>query len=300
MNKNYMIYPLKNMRITQSYYGDASHRRHWDGVSDYSDYPIDDGGLNSTREAIYCPCDEMRVTAIRGLNNPNVTNTIWLVSTAPAVTPTFTDIVFMTLTHSTDQDLSRIKVGDIFKRGEVICYEGDDGASSFHVHIVAGRGYSDNWRENSQNKWVITGDTKRPEEVFFIDRNFTNEIWGGFLPWVTLPSDYVGIPVTRNLDVTQLEVKVTNLRARVSPSLSAESVGYISPGIYNYSEKVENDNYLWFRIDNFYVAYQPEWIKLLEYSSSSPLEWVYTSVKKENRILSLNENDQLYIKRKSN
>ena len=154
MNKNYMIYPLKTMRITQSYHGETSHRLHWYQANNYRDYPIDDGGLDSGRDPIYCPCDEMKVTAIRGLGNASVTNTIWLVSTSPVVAPTFNDIAFMTLTHSNDQDLSKIKVGDIFKRGEIICHEGSDGATSNHIHIVAGKGYCDTWIENNNHNSI--------------------------------------------------------------------------------------------------------------------------------------------------
>ena len=69
-----------------------------------------DGGKDGGREGIYCPCDEMRVTAIKGVGNKNITNTIWLVSTTKVQTPTFNDYAFMTLTHSNDSDFKNIKV----------------------------------------------------------------------------------------------------------------------------------------------------------------------------------------------
>ena len=76
MNRNYMVYPLKYMRITCRY-DEASHRKHNIGVTDgIVDYPIDDGGIDTGRDPIYCPCDEMRVTAIKGIGNNNITNTI--------------------------------------------------------------------------------------------------------------------------------------------------------------------------------------------------------------------------------
>ena len=99
MNKNYMVYPLKNMRITCRY-DEYSHAKHNIGVTDGKiDYPIDDGGKDTGKDPIYCPCDEMIVTAIRGIGSSITTNTIWLVSTTQVVTPTFTDYAFMTLTH---------------------------------------------------------------------------------------------------------------------------------------------------------------------------------------------------------
>lgn len=166
MNENYMVYPLKYMRITCRY-DEASHRKHCVNVADGKiDYPIDDGGIDTGRDPIYCPCDEMRVTAIKGIDSSS-TNTIWLVSTTPVVTPTFTDIAFMTLTHSNDSDFDDIKIGDTFKRGEIICYEGSDGTSANHIHLTCGRGSSDNWQQNSNNSWVMVGIPK-DQRMYFI------------------------------------------------------------------------------------------------------------------------------------
>ena len=86
---NYFVYPMKYMRITQSYSGTASHKLHWYNSKNYKDYPIDDGGRDSGRDGIYCPCDEMVVTQIKGVGNNKITNTIWLVSTTKVKTPTF-------------------------------------------------------------------------------------------------------------------------------------------------------------------------------------------------------------------
>lgn len=182
MNKNYMIYPMKYMRITCRY-DEGSHSKHCINVNDGKiDYPIDDGGKDIEKDPIYCPCDEMKVTEVKGVGSTS-TNTIWLVSTTKVIIPTFTDIAYISLTHSNDIDFNNIKVGDIFKRGEIICYEGTDGTQGNHIHITCGRGSSNNWIQNSNGSWVIEGDSKKTEDVFFIDRNFTKELWNGHLNW---------------------------------------------------------------------------------------------------------------------
>lgn len=261
LNDNYMIYPLKNMRITQNYLGSTSHREHTTGSP--KDYPIDEAGKDTGRDEVYCPCDEMRITAIKGIGNSD-TNTVWLVSTTKVVTPTFTDYAFMTLTHFNDSDLKNKKVGDTFKRGDIICYEGTDGASANHIHITAGRGSSNNWTKNSLGKWVITGDTKKPEDVFFIDRSFTKELWGGYITWINLPdtAKIVINQASRNQNKNQIEVLVDNLRLRTEASTTSRTVGYIRKGLYNYQETTDNENYTWYKIDNYYIASNPSWTKV--------------------------------------
>ena len=55
---NYLTYPCKNMRITQSYKGKTSHYPHTVGKP--KDYPIDEGGKDTGKDTIYCPCDEKK------------------------------------------------------------------------------------------------------------------------------------------------------------------------------------------------------------------------------------------------
>ncbi len=296
MIKNYMIYPLKNMRITCRY-DEGSHKNHNVNVKDnIVDYPIDDGGIDSGKDAIYCPCDEMRITAIRGVGNSSVTNTIWLVSTSKVVTPTFTDYVYITLTHSDDSDIRDLKIGQTFKRGEIICHEGVDGAASNHIHITCGRGESTTWKQNSNGSWVIYGNSKKPEEVFFIDRSFTNEIWGGYLPWVEL-TQRVGSPVARDTSVKQIEVIVDNLNARISPSLSSEKLGYVNRGIYNIVDSIEKEGYTWVKIDNFWIATNSDWVVFYDENKENEIKprLIFTCNETGKYIIYLEKGSKLYI-----
>ena len=259
MNNNYMTYPLKYMRITCRY-DEYSHRNHNVKVTDNNiDYPIDDGGIDSERDPIYCPCDEMRVTAIRGIGSGS-TNTIWLVSTTPVTTPTFNDIAYMTLTHSNDSDFKNIKVGDTFKRGDIICYEGTDGATNNHIHMTCGRGSSNNWKKNSNGSWIMSGDAKKPEEVFYINTKFTTILNTRNINWINLSQKTkVGSPVERNKNVEQIEVIVDNLNARNEPTKNSPTNGYINRGIYNVLETKDNEEYRWIKVEDYWIATKDEW-----------------------------------------
>lgn len=184
MDKFY--FPMETMRITQNPYGSASHHNHNLGVP--KDYPIDCAGVDGGRSAIFSPT-EMKVTNI----TTNGTNTIWLVSTKEVKTPTFEDVVFMTCTHWNDNDTAikkHNKVGSIIKKGEIICYEGTDGASANHIHICCGRGYSDNWAKNTKGSLVMTGDNKPPQEVMYRYTKFTTKVIdNGNLKWVSTDKD---------------------------------------------------------------------------------------------------------------
>lgn len=172
---NYLTYPTKVMRITQTYLGSTSHYPHTTGTP--KDYPIDEACSDAGREWFYCPCDEIKVIRIYGVGNGG-TNTIWLQSTSKVdFADSTTDYFTVQITHPDDDDLSRLSVGQKFKRGEKICREGTDGANGNHLHMSGGKGTitGNGWVLNSNNKWVLstTNGAFKPEKLFFVDRSFT-------------------------------------------------------------------------------------------------------------------------------
>ena len=180
---NYLIYPCRTMRITQSYKGKTSHLPHTEGNP--KDYPIDEGCSNTSRDYICCPCDSMTVKRTYGVGNGG-TNTIWLesdkkVSFADGTRDYFT----MLITHPDDDDLKKLSVGQSFIRKEKICREGKDGATANHLHISGGKGKiaQNGWVKNSKGKWVltVTGKTEKPENLFFVDNEFTKILSSGGL-----------------------------------------------------------------------------------------------------------------------
>ena len=189
---NYLTYPMKNMRITQNYNGKTSHYPHTVGTP--KDYPVDEGGKDTGKEKIYCPCNKMKVRRIYGVGTGG-TNTIWLESCEKV---TFadgtTDYFTMMITHPNDADLKNIKVGDYFKKGEAITSEGSDGASANHLHISGGKGRfkGNGWKKNSKGKYVLdcTGGAYKPEALFYIDPAFTTVMSKGGINFKNLPKEY--------------------------------------------------------------------------------------------------------------
>ena len=174
--KNF-TFGMKNMRITQSYNGTTSHKPHWYNSKNYADYPIDIAGIDGNKEPYYAPVD-MKVVAIIGIGT-SVTNTIWLVSAEKCNTPSGVFKPFIMLTHWNDSDpyIKNLKVGSIVKAGQPICEEGVDGATANHLHMVCGnadKSCGDGLIKNSNGKWVSKGWCMKPEEVMFIDKEFTN------------------------------------------------------------------------------------------------------------------------------
>jgi hypothetical protein len=164
------------MSISQGYTGSTSHSPHNTGSP--KDYPWDEACENSGRSPMYCPCDEMKIVKIYTKG----TNTFWLESTTKCdLADGTSDFVTLLVTHPNDSDIARLKVGQKFKRGDLICYEGTDGnATGNHFHFSAGKGKisGGGWIQNSKGKWVLTctGGGKKPETLFFIDPNFTTSV----------------------------------------------------------------------------------------------------------------------------
>lgn len=164
------------LRITQTWDGTTSHRPHWYNSRNYADYPIDIAGKDSGRDVYYATVD-MKVVAIRGIRS-TYTNTIWLVATEKCNTPSGVFTPFIALTHWNDNDeyIKNHYVGKVIKKGEPICREGTDGANANHLHLVCGnadKSLGDDVILNSNNKWVSKGYCMKPEEVMYVNTNFT-------------------------------------------------------------------------------------------------------------------------------
>ena len=127
---NYLTYPLKVMNITQGYNDNYTHKRHSEG--NLKDYPIDDACGSGNNSYFYCPCDEMVVKKVYGVGL-RASNTIWLESTTPVITPTFTDYITIMIVHPKDKDLKNVYVGRKYQRNEALFPKGADGFASSSI-----------------------------------------------------------------------------------------------------------------------------------------------------------------------
>lgn len=204
----YLTYPFKTMTITQSYLGTTSHLPHTTGYP--KDYPIDEAGKDTGRDPFYAPC-KLEVVKIYGVGNRG-TNTLWLESTEKVVLANGkTDYVTIMLIHANDSDLRGLYVGKKFNKGDIVCYEGTDGATGNHLHMAIGMGTMTDggWNQNTKGKWVLSTSrgTIKPENAFYIDPNFTTVIQTKGISFKTLPSTKTGITYTAG---DYKVVKVTN------------------------------------------------------------------------------------------
>lgn len=192
------IFPMHYMNISQSY-NKGNHKLHNEGkylIKGRKDYPIDICGMDAGRDYFYAPCD-CKITYIKAKNTLKWTNKMILVSTHPVKTPKYhTTQIFFKVVHFPYANVKKygLKVGKTFKKGQIICTEGEDSFSSGnHIHLSQGIGYANKSIYNrsilhkSTRKLVANGDNKYPQSIFFLDRKFTKKIIrDGGIKWKTI------------------------------------------------------------------------------------------------------------------
>lgn len=288
--KEYAIYPFRVMNITQNY-NQGNHVPHWKNVTNYSDKPWDEACVDSGR-SYFEPKNDFIIEEVLGLNT-SITNTVRLKSVNKLYIPykEEANYLYITLTHMNEDNLARVKQGDIIKAGTKILMEGTDGnATGNHFHITANIGKYYGLKQNNNGKWCYTYEKSLlPEEAFYVDSSYTAIKNSNGSIFKEKPTDKIGTPVSRNDKVDQVEILVDNLNARNGASKNCKKLGYINKGIYNYISKTENDGYIWYQVESgIYVASNGEWCKEL-----SKVVEADTSKKEieelNNQILSLNQ-----------
>lgn len=251
---NYLIYPTKKMYISQSYLGSYSHSKNYTGTP--NDYPIDESCGDNNRDYFYCPCDEVVIKRIWGVNSSG-TNTIWMESTSKCLLANGEeDYVTIMVIHPNDDTLKNIKVNQKFKRKEKMFIEGNDGNATgnhFHISVSIGKFNGAGWTQNSKKGWVITGKPIKPEEAFYIDSSFTTIIKSSGLIFKNIPNAIEISPVEKKFDHNQVEVIINDLYVRDNPN--GKKLGFVKIGIYDILDEKINGDYNWLQInENGWIA----------------------------------------------
>lgn len=148
------------------------------------------------------------------------------------------------------KELPIVHVGDKVVRGQRIGTQGSTGNSDGpHVHFEV----------------RLDGKKVNPVDYAFVYPNqivnaYTDAHYG--LKHYE-PIKYYGTPVARNSKVDQFKIDTDTLRARTEPNLKGKVLGYVNKGIYNVGESVRADGYIWYKIDDFWCAYDKQWAEFL-------------------------------------
>lgn len=221
---NYAIFPMQNLKISQSYKGSYSHAGNYSGTP--RDFPVDMCGKDTGREYFYAPCD-LKVCRVYGVGNKG-TNTIFLQSTAKVDMPCGkSDYLCIMCIHPNDDDLRSFKAGQTYKKGTKMFREGTDGnATGNHIHMSLGLGsfVGTGWVKNNKGAWVIrtTGGSIQPEQALYLDKFFTKVLGTAGLSFKDLPkAETQSVDSAHHLDrsLSASYITTANLRLRMGSSV---------------------------------------------------------------------------------
>ena len=247
MNKNYAIFPCKDVNITQNYNGKYSHWTQSASTNGIKSYPID---ICYGDTYLIAPC-KMKSVKMNGFwddAGANVVNQIFFQSVEKVhLANGEYDYITILATHMDDWDYDTSKIGTIYNRGEKMVNQGTDGGVAAHLDIVVGVGKTSWWVQNSYGEWVLP-NSRKPEDVFYIDPKYNKIYDTQGIVFKTIPNDAYLTPsttVTRDEYVDQFEVLYSDVNVRGGAGTNYEIVYYpCTKGIYNVLE-VNGD---WYKI----------------------------------------------------
>ena len=263
----YLIYPFDCMRITQRH-DKGNHLAHWYPFKKCSDKPWDEACEDGGR-GYFVPKNNYKIVEKSGSQEYGYNIRL---ETCNKVKIPYQDeeVIFeMTLTHLGYDDYSKLKVGQILTKGQKIIREGTSGkASGNHFHCTANIGKYYGFKENGNDKYCFVYEKSLiPTEAFYIDSSVNIMDANGY-DFLLVPDNHVGNPTERNTKLDQINVKVPELRARETPGLNGKILGLINMGYYNIEDTAYADKYTWYKVQNMWIAYNPEWEELLPHEET--------------------------------
>ena len=170
----YAIYPFLTMRITQRH-DEGNHLAHWYPFKKCSDKPWDEATEDGGR-GYFVPQNDYKV--VEKLGNQSGGYNVRL-ETVNKVKIPYQDnpvILEITLTHMNYDDYSKIKVGQILKKGTKILREGTSGkATGNHFHCTVNIGKYYGFKKNGNEKYCFVYEKALiVNEAFYIDKKINN------------------------------------------------------------------------------------------------------------------------------
>jgi hypothetical protein len=204
------------------------------------------GGANAP---VYAPADGKVVATVNTMGNTAGKDNSW----GNLVKIDHGNNVYTLMAHLLKGSVC-VKVGDKVVRGQQVAKMNNSGNSyGCHVHFELYIGGSGTGYRVDPLKYVYA----YPNDVV----NKSTQAEYNIMHYS--PIQYYGHPVERNSKVDQFKVDTDTLRARKEPSLKGEVLGYVNKGIYNVGESVRADGYIWYKIEDFWCAYDKAWAEFL-------------------------------------
>lgn len=181
----YAVYPFDYMRITQRH-DQGNHIAHWNPFKDYADTPWDEACQDGGR-SYFIPQNDYVIDEV------NIgTRSLRLSTTEEVKIPYQNDpvILHITLTHMKEEDLKKLKAGQVIKTGTKLILEGNEGgASGYHFHCTANIGNYYGIKKNSNGKWCFVYDKSLlPTEAFYVNTDFTHILSNNGYAFLPVPT----------------------------------------------------------------------------------------------------------------
>lgn len=173
--KEYIIFPMKYVTITQGANGSFTHK---------GTMAIDTAGKDGGIDDVYAPFTGQIKAIYKGY-------VVWLQSMEPVLFADGTED-YCTIMFIHDNNTKDLYVGKVIRQGEVFFQEGTAGnATGNHIHIEAARGKYKGWYKNKFGRWMLF-NAKHPVETYcLLPHNIVKQS-GGY-KWVKKPKAYINI-----------------------------------------------------------------------------------------------------------
>ena len=252
MNKNYAIFPAKNVRITANY-DSTSHYSQSHSTNGVKSYPLD---IAYSGLKLIAPC-RMKSVKMNGFYNESVLNQVFFQSCDKVLFANGEcDYITILAGHTDDWDYKPSQIGTVYERGEEMLDMGTDGNVAAHLDIVIAVGQQCTWVKNSYGEWVLP-NSRKWEDVCYIDSHFNTIIDTCGINFKTIPSDaYMYLPsvVSRDTNKDQFQVLYEDVNVRSGAGTNYSVVIYpCVEGIYDVLE-INNG---WYKIA------ESEWINIV-------------------------------------